>query len=100
MKKIIVISTLFLSIFSFPLAGVAAKKTDSVSAIQKAADQACSSNQDKASCEKLIWITAKVTMVNTSFYLQSCSDKEKIKNENKVSCQEAERLMNKISSIK
>ncbi|NIG73725.1 hypothetical protein RJE46_12890 [Cedecea neteri] len=100
MKKTIVISMLSSLMVFLPLTSSAAKKIDSIQSIQTAANQACSGNPDKSGCERLVWITAKVAMMNTSFYLQSCSNKEKIAKENKASCDEAERLLSKINSTK
>ncbi len=100
MKKTIAISILSSLIAYLPLTSFAAKKVDSIQSIQTAANQACSGNPDKLGCERLIWITAKVAMMNTSFYLQSCSNKEKITKENKAPCDEAERLLTKITNTK
>lgn len=100
MKKTIAISIFSSFMIFLPLTGIAANKIDSVQSIQTAVNQACSGNPDKSGCERLVWITAKVAMMNTSFYLQSCTSKEKITKENKGPCDEAERLLTKISSMK
>ncbi|ATF92908.1 hypothetical protein CO704_12760 [Cedecea neteri] len=100
MKKTIVISMLSSLMAFLPLTSFSAKKVDSIQSIQTAANQACSGNPDKSGCERLVWITAKVAMMNTSFYLQSCSAKDKITKENKASCDEAERLLTRISNTK
>lgn len=93
--------SMILFVFLLPAsAGYAAQELDSVSVINKAARQACSLNPDKKSCERLVWMTAKVAMINTGFYMKTCNNKQKIPSKDRKNCENAASLMQQLSTIK
>lgn len=73
---------------------------DSLDLIKKAAAQACSSNPDKRGCERMVWMTAKVSMMNTHFYMESCANPKAIARNNVQACENAARLLNQLTTIK
>lgn len=94
---------IFLSIFFTLLQSTfvyAEQSLDSLDLIQKAAEQACSGNPDKRGCQRMVWMTAKVSMMNTDFYMQSCANPKSIKRNNVKPCEQAARLLNQLRSIR
>ena len=72
---------------------------DSVAVMNRAVNQVCTTNPDKASCERMVWMSAKVTMMNTSFYMQNCRDKKKITAANTQPCQSIGRLLEHLNTV-